>query len=274
MSTKLSCPHCDEPVPDEPENWGWLPPWMCSMCCGLYGYGQAGIYPIGIDLRPMYPLMNREQASRWGQFNSGDGAYVYAICYPNGLPFYVGKGRALRLVQHARQMRAVTNEKEQVIAKLVEREIGERYTFLGLDLSDEAAFELESNVIAALGIRARGGMLANLAGESRFVPGWVVPSPVAKKASGETEGAHWVSHVDLNKVGFSHKGVIMHCPACRKKVFHPANIELHCARCPYCCCLIGTDVEAVREYWAANRPRVNQVLEIDPVVSKKSDTDS
>ena len=269
MST---CPHCDEQVPDQPEHWGWIPPWQCSFCAGLFGYGEKDTFRIQADFKPIRYLMNPHQAGYWAQLNSGNSPYVYALCYPNGIPFYVGKGRALRMIQHSRQVRGgkTNSEKERVLLRLIKEEVDERYAILAICDTDSEALDMEANIIDSLGRREDAGMLTNIDGYSRTVPAWCLPTQPAIKVDGRHEVWNWVSHVDVTTLRrYSHKGVIMTCPSCEERCFHPGNIVLRGARCPNCCFLLGVDGEEIREFWLNNRPGVNQTVELAAPLEEK-----
>lgn len=87
--------------------------------------------------------------------------YVYALCYPDGSYFYIGKGKNDRDSRHLKY--TVHNDYvKHVIAQL--RSSGEEPAVVRLKegLSNEDACSEETRLIAKYGMRVNGGLLCNL----------------------------------------------------------------------------------------------------------------
>jgi hypothetical protein len=162
----FSCPHCDEPLPPEPDEWAWMPPWQCSHCGGLYGHGEDGTFRIDATVKPFHPLFSWVEALRFCYY-AGNRHYVYLLCYPTGLPFYLGKGTGERVCQHNKNAfndkYNKRGEKERIMCDLWNRHESEWYHFLALCDTAEEAWQIEQHWINKWGVRADSGLLCNLA---------------------------------------------------------------------------------------------------------------
>jgi hypothetical protein len=106
--------------------------------------------------------------------NSETPYYVYALCYSNGEPFYIGKGKNLRAFNHLR----VCNCSKSV-KRVIESLNGEApiVFIISSNLKESDAIDLEESYITEYGRYAYGGQLAN------FMPnGTISLSDVAREA--------------------------------------------------------------------------------------------
>jgi hypothetical protein len=111
------------------------------------------------------PLLNLDAAQTFC-FYSKKLYYVYALCYPTGLPFYVGMGNNKRCFQHLNESKvwqasARWNEKNDVIYQLLQTNESVWYHFLALVSERLDAAKIEAYWIKKWGMRDRGGMLTN-----------------------------------------------------------------------------------------------------------------
>jgi len=95
--------------------------------------------------------------------------YVYVLKYPNGTPFYVGKGKENRMNSHEQEARGnkatkfyANPQKISIIRKIWqngEQVIKEKMVE---NLTEEQAFEIEIELIKKYGLQKHGGLLVNL----------------------------------------------------------------------------------------------------------------
>lgn len=160
----VNCPHCHQNTKPPPV-WLVSHAWHCSHCGGAFGLTASNRpFPIPHEFIPRAPILSQSVARRWC-FYAGQNPYVYALCYPNGIPFYVGSGVRLRAMAHVEETEktdaAQQSEKHQVIAELLRGSQGVWYHFFGQLKTRNEAYSLENYYIDLWGLRSRGGMLTN-----------------------------------------------------------------------------------------------------------------
>jgi hypothetical protein len=211
--------------------------------------------------------MEWEHAHHWCHF-VGNGYYTYAVCYPNGLPFYVGKGKGPRMLHHGKfnGKREPDDEKEIVIAQLQARGLTERYAVLQDDITERCAFQIEAIAIMQWGRRSDGGMLANRdEGQLRGEPeNWALPTPPQIEIKGNPYPTLWAIHPKIQFRAPRVRGVGLTCPRCVARFYTAPNEELHALRCPVCYHFFDVDNSKIYEYWRKNRHRKDIELEYPP----------
>lgn len=88
--------------------------------------------------------------------------YVYALKDPRqkpAKPFYIGKGTGNRAWEHQAQID--DSEKGQQIKEILESGHRVIHTIIADNLTEQQALKIEAELIAAFGVRARGGLLTN-----------------------------------------------------------------------------------------------------------------
>jgi len=99
--------------------------------------------------------------------------YVYEIQYPDGTPFYVGKGKGKRMYIHLKKNDDKNKLKQNIINK-IRRNGNEPITITVVnDLTEDKAYEIEKSLITHYGRRNIGtGILSNLTDGGEGVSGW------------------------------------------------------------------------------------------------------
>lgn len=239
----MQCPECGKPVspPAPPWRSQW-PPYACGYCQAHWAprFNHSQPFHIPPEVMPLDPLMSWQQAAKWAQFNRRP--YVYAITYPSGLPFYVGKGNGSRLMAHAaflrltdlwEHLRKPRDEKEAVIWQLAANRDYERYAILAVCQSDTEAFDIEATAINFYGRRERGGILCN-ATQACEVPPWPMP-PMPAIDEVFTDGDYpWLLGSWINARHPIEKGKIVWCPKCDERGTIVRQKPVRDLRCPIC----------------------------------------
>lgn len=237
------CPQCEAPVRLPAKHWpAQWPPYVCGECGQHWAsrYHLAVTFPIHEDIKPLWPLMSWQQASKWAQGN-GLKPYVYALTYPNGLPFYVGKGNKLRLLQHGaflrlsdlwRHVKPPRDEKEAVLWQLAGCRAYERYAILAICDSDQEAFELEAVAIKRYGRREAGGLLCNATQAVDVSAAELPPMPAIAEMITDGEKP-WNLAPGLNPRGYK-AGKVCWCPKCDQPGMIAMQEPVAELLCPVC----------------------------------------
>lgn len=232
------CPHCNQKIPVPPEEWQWLPPWQCSHCAGMFGVGEQGLFRIPSGIKPLWPMFSWLEAKRFG-FHSHGKFYVYAICYPSGLPFYVGKGQNARVCQHVEETWTLSksrwSEKHGIIISLADRNESEWYHFLALIRTEDEARSIEKAYVSSWGMRFRGGLLTNRTTPSGSdCQGELPVSPRGLNAVVSDRSPRRVHHSSLLIGGGIERDEGISCQVCGESVLVPRDLLAKVVQCPQC----------------------------------------
>ncbi len=224
-----------------------MPPWQCSHCGGLYGHGEAGTFRIDPGIKPFAPLFSWLEAVRFGYY-AGNRTYVYMLCYPSGLPFYIGKGKGQRAVQHYKNAFSdkykPKGEKERLIVDLNERNGEcEWYHFLALCDDEGEAWQLEQHLINRWGIRSDSGMLCNSARglnqgirfdqerEPVIVPRWEAPDTIVTNMRERPREVYYPLEIRKRQMDPLQP---CWCPSCSGECLVPDELMMIPVQCPFC----------------------------------------
>lgn len=94
-----------------------------------------------------------------------DRYYVYGLFKPNGVPFYIGKGKNSRINDHFNECNLRVNSPKVGLIKKYRNSV-KREVLCYFD-KEESAYEFEESLIAYYGLASEGGLLANYA-KTRF----------------------------------------------------------------------------------------------------------
>lgn len=242
----MHCPHCENEIAVPSEAWELSAPWHCSFCGGTFGLrgDRQSAFAIPGDLRPLRPLLSDIIAQRF-TFYCGPNYYVYALCYPTGIPFYVGMGNSRRCFQHVGETRRQASkgvgwsEKHDVIALMADTNESVWYHFLAMVPEREKAAEIEAYWIRKWGRRKHGGMLTNSATpESTLEDYQGLPPDVSE--DGPEEVIKSFMHPDFMVIPVyassraPRSGAITRCPTCLKMGQYTAKMrheKVMCANC-------------------------------------------
>lgn len=262
LNTAPKCPHCEFPVRIPPDQWRWSNPWQCGNCGGMYGIRmhRQEVFAIPGGFEPLWPLFTWMEARRFGFFASGK-YYVYAICYPNGIPLYVGRGQKLRLCQHVEDAWRISEERLQAkhreIIALARSNESEWYHFLALVDDPARAAAIERSYAQKWGIAKDGGLLLNRVapdGSPDWEPDDLEPVESVIVPLEVTSGAQedkLVFHPGILE-GNSGQTRRYTCGICRLFCLVPENLISHIVQCPNCAHLFIP----VSDGWSPAQPRI------------------
>jgi hypothetical protein len=207
-------------------------------------------FSIPAEIKPLWPLFSWREARNFGFYAQGK-HYVYALCYPSGLPFYVGRGKKYRVCQHVEELdripRSQWSEKHRVMVELASRNESEWYHFIALRDSASEAATIERSFVERWGIRDKGGLLAN-----RCIPDGSSDVDVEELAEvdttmvvSDTEREKRVHHPEL-LIGRGGEDERFNCAICRNPVLVPDSLMADVVQCPHCAHLFIPLNEAFR----------------------------
>jgi hypothetical protein len=135
--------------------------------------------------------------------------YVYILYRDDGVtPFYVGKGKGSRLTHHERWAKNGRSYKDNIICEMRERGIRVPVKKVAENLTEQAAFNLETELIAQFG-RYPNGPLANLTDGGDGVPALSVDTRILMgKRSGDARRGKQLSEAHRENVSAARRGAV------------------------------------------------------------------
>jgi len=172
--------------------------------------------------------------------NSENRFYVYTYSYPDGTPFYVGKGTNKRIKQHlwdAKAGRKLTSYNIRVIRKLLNEGKEPIVSKIIDNVDEELAFLVESEFISKYGRRNdKSGILTNNTdgGEGTFGAKGIKRTPeqiaaMKKRLTGLKQSDESKLKKSLALTGYIHKKVT--CPNCGTVGGGPSMARSHFNKC-------------------------------------------
>ncbi len=238
----MHCPHCENEIQPPSYKWHLNTPWHCSFCGGMYGirFDEKTTYALHESMRPLAPLLGESIARRFA-FYSKPNSYVYALCYPSGLPFYVGVGSGYRCFSHStetqNERRKRWTEKHDTIESLLKTCEGVWYHFLAMVPDRELAASIEGYWVRKWGLRSLGGLLTNsVYPETRIEEDDYTDQPPATE--NDTEIIKSFQHPDFvvtpNRWNATRSGAHATCFACGHKGQYTAEMRDRKVLCSNC----------------------------------------
>lgn len=206
----------------------------------MYGIhaGQSQTFAIPAESKPFDPLLSIGMAEKFVFYASGL-YYVYALCYPSGLPFYIGAGQDRRCFSHIAESATRSqkwNEKNEIIHQLLDCGGAVWFHFLALVDDRSLAGRIEAHWIRKLGLRKTGGVLANAVKPDGVVDALPVPPqiPGCREEAILKSFRHPVLVVPPPVGPAPRKGKVVTCPACNNEGQVIASMVGAKIACPHC----------------------------------------
>jgi hypothetical protein len=217
------------------------------------------VFAIPSGLEPLWPLFTWMEARRFGFFASGK-YYVYAICYQNGIPMYVGRGRKFRVCQHIEETWRMPRERFQPkhceIIALTDANESEWYHFLALVDDPAKAAAIERSYVQKWGLAKSGGLLLNKVvpdGSPDWEPDDLEPVEsviIPLEVTSGTQEEKLIFHPDISE-GNRHQTRRYTCGICRLFCLVPESLISHIVQCPNCAHLFIP----ISDGWSPGEPR-------------------
>ena len=161
---------------------------------------------------------NQENDMKGLKMNSVNNFYCYILKYPDGIPFYVGKGRGYRYKRHLTKwnIKNDTNGlKVNVINKIRNSGKEPLAEIIKTNLTEDEAFTLEIEIIKKYGKRCEGGILTNMSdggeGQTGYHHTEKLKSEFSKRFSKEKNPFFGKRHTEesLKLIGNTNRGKIL-----------------------------------------------------------------
>ena len=172
--------------------------------------------------------------------NSDQRFYTYTYSYPNGTPFYVGKGTKKRIINHMWDAKANRNTNKfhiRVIQKLLKNNEEPIIKKIVDGVDEEFAFFVEQEFISKYGKRTNGtGILTNNTdgGEGTSGINNIKRTPeqieaMRQRATGVRQSEESKRKKSLKNKGYKHKQIS--CPHCGTTGGEPSMKRWHFSKC-------------------------------------------